>query len=283
MRIGLIALAAFLGLLMPSQALAYIIVLRNGSYVDVGEAYRLNGDRLEYRYADGSTRVIPVAQIDFPGTAMMNGEPTDEFVNRASRSLIRSELPSPPPPPVVTATTRPRRTEPEPALTITNATLEPYRAEREREEAEQLKRNPDAAWAAARRRPARKERVVPAGPSTREIDGWRAQADQLRDEIESQEAQIEAIREEIAIRQENPFDYRLSYEYNYGRSPVIGGRYGYYNPYGTSYSRADEEMSLLSSRLVDLEIRYQATLVRWNTFLERARRAGVPPGVVLDY
>ena len=107
----------------------------------------------------------------------------------------------------------------------------------------------------------------------------------LREQLETEEAQIVAIQEEIAYRQDNPMRYRLSHDYNYGNSPVYAGPYGYYDPYGTPYgpTRADGELAQLSSRLVDLQIQHEGTGARWELFLERARRAGVPPGVLLDY
>src|SRR5262249_62207205 len=108
----------------------------------------------------------------------------------------------------------------------------------------------------------------------------RSAALELEDRVDSEQAQIDAIRNEVTYRQNNPFRYGLSYEYNFGKAPIIqrGGRfYSLSNPLYPSL-RADEEFSQLNSRLIDLEIQHRATLLERDRFLERARRAGVPPG-----
>ena len=63
---------------------------------------------------------------------------------------------------------------------------------------------------------------------------------------------------------------------------VQNGRYRplYNPPYGTL--RAADEFTQLNSRLIDLQIQHRATLTLWNNFLERARRAGVPPGYLRE-
>ena len=57
---------------------------------------------------------------------------------------------------------------------------------------------------------------------------------------------------------------------------------GYYNlaspPY--PYLREDDEIAQLNSRLIDLRIEQRAVVLERNQYLERARRAGVPPGWV---
>ena len=277
MRLGIAAVTLVLAMLAPSPASAYIVVLKNGTYVDVGDTYRISGGNLEYRAPGGGTRVIPLFRIDFEGTEMMNGESIDEFVSRATKSLIRGGSPARSTP---AARSRPRRSEP--PDTVTNATLEPYRIERERLDAEYRARNP---------LPAHEADATTKGMSRRaraaavELDRWRAEAQAIQDQLEAEESQIGAIRDEIAYREANPFKYRLSYEYNYGRAPVIATPYGYYGTAGNpaGYVRADEEFAQLNSRLIDLEVQHKATLSRWASFVERARRAGVPPGVIYGY
>lgn len=271
MRFGIAAVALALIALVPLPVSAYIVVLKNGTYVDVGDAYRIAGSQLEYRTPGGGTRSISLHHIDFEGTEMMNGESIDVFVSRASRTLIRNGSAAPAP-----NRERPRRAEP--PTTVTNATLEPYRIEREKADAEYRARNP---------RPPEPEPEPEPPPAYRArsseaaLDVWRAEARVLRDQLAAEEAQIEVIQVEIAYREANPLQYQLNHRYNYGRNPVYVDPYGYVYPTGPS--RADEEMSQLSSRLVDIQIQHQATLVRWESFLERARRAGVPPGVIFDY
>jgi hypothetical protein len=278
MRLGIAAVALLLTMLAPAPASAYIIVLKNGTYVDVGDTYRISGSNLEYRAPGGGTRVIPLFRIDFEGTEMMNGESIDEFVSRASKSLIRGGSPTTSTP---ASRTRPRRSEP--PDTVTNATLEPYRIERERLDAEYRARNPQPAGdelATAAPRSAWRSRTTAP-----DYERWRAEAQSIQDQLDAERSQIGAIRDEIAYREANPFKYRLSYEYNYGRAPVIATPYGYYGTAGNpaGYLRADEEFAQLNSRLIDLEIQHKATLSRWASFVERARRAGVPPGIVYGY
>jgi hypothetical protein len=165
---------------------------------------------------------------------------------------------------------------------VTNADLEPYRIERERLDAEYRRRHPEVAAAAAAQAPfpAPTHEPSPETPGGFTEQEWRDQATYFRDQIDAEVAQIDAIRDEVAYRQANPFKYGLSYKYNYGDAPVTvrrGRAYSIYSP-GNPTTRAEEEFSQLNSRLIDLEIQHRATVARWNAFQERARRAGVPPG-----
>ena len=265
--LGVVLLAV--GLLVPVDASAYTLVMRNGALVDVGSAYRLDGSNLLYRGGDGTWRTVALALVDLEATARANGETVGAFVDRASRRADRQ----------VQAGVRPA--EPAaPAVQVTNADLEPYRAERERHDAEYRARNPYAAPPAA---PVRFP-AASAPPAGQSIEGWREEARALRDQLDAERAQIAAIRREIATREANPFDYALSYRYNYGNAPLVRGGTGAYYGYGSQpYLRATEEFAQFNSRLIDLEIQHRATLSRWYNLLEDARRAGIPEKALQIY
>ena len=255
-----------LGLLVPAEASAYTLVMRNGALVDVGESYRLAGSNFEYRGRDGALRRVVLAEVDLAATARANGETVGAFVGRASRN-------------VDPAGGRAAAARAEQAVTVTNADLEPFRAERERLDAEYRARNPYAAPPAA----AVPFPAAPAPAVSNALAQWRERARALRLQIDAEQAQIDAIRDELAVREANPFDYGLSYRYNFGNAPVVrsgGGYYGYYAQPNNTYFRATEEFAQLNSRLIDLEIQHRATLSLWYNLLEDARRAGVPDGLL---
>lgn len=266
MRYGLGVALLAVGLLVPADASAYTLVMRSGAIVDVGESYRLDGSNIVYRGADGAWRTVAVAYVDLDATTRANGETVGAFVERASRRPA--------------AQAQARAAEPSaPAVMVTNADLEPYRAERERYDAEYRARNPYAAPPAA---PAPFPSASAPAPSP-SLEGWREEARALRDQRDAELAQIAAIRREISTREANPFDYALSYRYNYGNAPIVRSGGGNYYGYGSRpYLRATEEFAQLNSRLIDLEIQHRATLSRWYNLLEDARRAGIPEQVLID-
>jgi hypothetical protein len=254
------------GLLVPADASAYTLVMRSGALVDVGESYRLDGSNIVYRGADGTWRTIAVVYVDLDATTRANGETVGAFVERASRRpAARAQAPA---------------AEPAgPSVKVTNADLEPYRAERERLDAEYLARNPYTAPSAAPV-PFPAASAPPAGYS---VEGWVEEARALRYQIDAERAQIDGIRREISTREANPFDYALSYRYNYGNAPIVRSGGGNFYGYGSQpYLRATEEFAQLNSRLIDLEIQHRATLSRWYNLLEGARRAGIPEKYLRD-
>jgi hypothetical protein len=259
------------GLLAPPSASAYTLVLKAGGRVDVGDAYRLDGSSVEYR-ADGAVRRVALADVDLQATARANNETVAAFVNRASRPRVDAP-----------AVARVQVEAAHAPVSVTNADLEPYRVEREQLDAEYYARHPEARYANAE--PVADAALpVATDVSPYDEEQWRSQARLLREQAFVEEQQIAALRDEIATRQDRPFDYALSYRYNFGRAPIIfrGGQfYSLSNPLYPSL-RADEELSQLNSRLIDLEIQYRATRIRLDDFLERARRAGVPPGWLRD-
>lgn len=267
-QLPVIALAVLL--FSPSLSPAYTIVLRGGDRVDIGEFYWLSGSRMTWVTARGERHGVELGQIDLDATSRHNGEAVASFIDRAIRRGSAIAVPLSMPAPRADSETE--------AITITTADLAPLREERERD---------------AAARPVQPSALPPVGVPRDEAreeeartveDRWREEARSLREELDSEQAQIDALRSELAYRQANPRKYRLSHEYNYGRGTfVVDGRgryrypdYGYTT--GSTYNRADEEFAQLNSRLIDLEIQHRGTLSRWDVFLERARRAGVPPG-----
>lgn len=267
---------AFALLLVPCTARAYTLVLRNGTRVEIGNAYQLVGSRLEYRDAGGSARAMSLGDVDVDATARANSESVTAFVDRASRGTAPAVMPVATP--VLPQVVRVREPESGAApLTITSQDLEPLRAAREQSDAAYDSLHPNA-------RTARNDdTAVNLGPqfTPEEEDRWRAAAQELLDQLEIEQTQIDAIRSEIEFRQANPFNFRLSYRYNYGNAPVFRQADGrFVAPYGNpaGYLRADEEFAQLNSRLIDLQIQHQGTQAAWDNFAERARRRGVPPG-----
>jgi hypothetical protein len=276
MRICAKALALGLGvLLFAIDARAYTLVFRSGARVEIAGTYRLDGSRLEFRDADGVSRIVQLGEVDVDATARANRESVAAFVARSSeRKVSAPATPAPQPAPAA------RQVEPEESyssLTITSADLEPLRIARETADAEYDARHPQQARA---NEPAPDDQLPPE--FTREEEyAWRSEAAELRDQIDIEQSQIDAIRAELDLRQNNPMDFRLSYRYNYGNAPVFRQPNGrFVAPYGSpsGYLRADEEFAQMNSRLIDLEIRHQGTMTQWTNFLERARRRGVPPG-----
>ena len=266
MKLALGIALLVLGLLVPAEASAYTLVMRNGALVDVGESYRLAGSNVEYRGWDGALRRVVLAEVDLAATARANGETVGAFVGRASRNVD----------PAGAQVAAARAEEP---VTVTTADLEPFREERERLDAEYRARNPYVAPPAA----AVPFPAAPAPAVSNALAQWREQARALRLQIDAEQAQIDAIRDELAVREANPFDYGLSYRYNFGNAPVVrsgGGYYGYFAQPNNTYFRATEEFAQLNSRLIDLEIQHRATLSLWYNFLEDARRAGIPDGLL---
>lgn len=265
MKRALTTMLVAAGLLMPANVFAYTLVLRSGARVDVGDAYRLDGSRIEYVNADGKTQNLNLATVDLQATARENNETVAAFVTRASRRAAPSAR---------------QEGEPgsEPTLTITSADLEPYRIQREQLDAEYEARHPEAQQSPIIRYPSRTaQQVRYAGPS---LQQWRDEARIYRDQLDAEQAQIDSLKAQVAERQKNPLDFGLSYRYNFGNAPILvrnGTFYSLTNPLYPSL-RADEEFAQLNSRLIDVELQHKATLARYDNFLERARRAGVPPG-----
>jgi hypothetical protein len=270
-RWHLTVLALLVTALVPWAAPAYTIVLRGGERVDIGEFYWLSGSNMTWVTPGGERLGVDLGRIDLDATASYNGEAVSEFVSRAIRrgTAIVSTAPVP-------ISSDESRVEP---ITITTADLAPLRDERERDAAAR----PSAPTVLPPVGVPRDEE--PAAPDAVAFEErWREEARLLREEVDVERVQIEAIRSEIAYREANPRKFRLSHEYNYGRGAIVVDRRGLsrYPSYGygtgSAYSRSEEELSQLNSRLIDLEIRYRGTLLRWDAFVERARRAGVPPG-----
>ncbi len=255
-----------LALLAPVPASAYTLVLRSGGRVDIGESYRLDGSRIEYRSSAGEARRLELADVDLQATARANGESVSAFVDRASK---RATAPD--------ASSHVARQTDETAVSVTNADLEPYRVEREQLDADYQARHPEVLRAPRMPVPANDDRARQAATVEQQ---WRDEARAFRDQIDAEQSQINGIRDDIADRQKYPFKYGLDYRYNFGNTPIIRRGGQYYSATNPLYPslRAEEEFSQLNSRLIDLEIQHRATLSRWNSFLERARRAGVPPG-----
>jgi len=247
---------------------AYTLVLKSGERVDIGDAYRLEGSRLTY--ADGQrVQHYELATLDLEATARANRETVASFVARASRTSAPS------------VAAAPARTEEQTPLTVTNADLEPLRIERERLDAEYYARNPDAVRTASAPPTYAARQPYETSLGAEDLERWRAGFLALQDRVDAQQAQIDAIRSNLAVRGDRPFKYGLSYRYNFGaRAPIAirnGQFYSLQNP-PYPYLRADEEFSQLNSRLIDLEIEQQATRLERDRYVERGRRAGVPPG-----
>lgn len=268
-QLPVIALAVLL--LSPSISPAYTIVLRGGDRVDIGEFYWLSGSRMTWVTARGERHGVELGQIDLDATSRHNGEAVTAFIDRAIRRGSAISVPLAVPAPQTESETE--------AITITTADLAPLREERERDAAARPVQPSALPPVGVPRDEAREEEEARAVE-----DRWREEARRLREELDAEQAQIDALRSELAYREANPRKYRLSHEYNYGRGTVVvdgRGRYRYPDygyTTGSTYNRADEEFAQLSSRLIDLEIQHRGTLSRWDAFLERARRAGVPPG-----
>jgi hypothetical protein len=262
MKTGIAVAVLSIGLAVPAPVWAYTLVLRSGERVEIGESYRLDGSHLEFVYGE-VVRRLDLQRVDLAATARANGETVSAFVARATRTVARA-----------------RQVEAAPvdgALTVTNADLEPYRQERERLDAERAAREPRAADPEVE--PVA-DRAPEPGLSRDELEEWRTGYLALQDRVDAQQAQIDDIRASLAYRESRPFRYGLSYRYNFGRGPIRylnGGYYSYYNP-PYPYLRADEEFAQLNSRLIDIEIEQRATVLERDRYVERARRAGVPPG-----
>lgn len=278
MRRSAILLSIVAVFLAANVASAYTLVMRDGARVDVGEFYWLAGSSVVWVSTAGERRAVALHRVDLDATAVANGERIASFVERAARrgSALSERAPAP----VSNAESTLE------AVTITSADLEPYRVERERVQAERRASDPVLPPVG-----------VPASRSADDADAyarenlewrWRSEARELRGQYDAEQAQIDQLREEIAYRELNPRQFRLSYEYNYGRTPIVVDRNGRFRSSGflggnaSGYFRADEEFAQLNSRLIDLEIAHRATQSRWDAFVEHARRAGVPPGWLRD-
>lgn len=268
-------LALALVVATPLPGLAYTLVLRTGQRVDIGVEYQLNGSTLVYRTGGGAVQSIALHVVDLEKTAELNHESVDAFVRRGMNR---------PTPTRATQTTAVDGVADEP-VTLTNGDFEAYRIVRERLDSEYQERHPDTGLNVP-------VPVFPSGQSygadgQQRIGGlteseWRAKANYYADEYFALQAQIDDVAGQIDERERHPFDYGLSYTYNYGARPLSLGAFYNRDYNGPIYLRSDVELAALTDRLSILRTRVADIQYRRDIFLERARRAGVPPGWLRD-
>jgi hypothetical protein len=246
--------------LSAAPAYADLLVRRDGLVIDVGGLYHYDGTTIEYLSPSGEVLRVAVTELDLARSAALNGLTSGQLLERAVST-----------PPLAALDLGAG----DAVAILTDAELEPFRRERE---------------ALAETHPpvpsAEREQLTTATSSGRSeaarLEQWRSEARRLRDRIDAIEAEMAYIEDELVARDENPLDYRLSYEYNHGVARYDAYyRRGAYSYYGGP-RRADAEYYALSERLLDLRGRYEAEQRVWSNFLDRARRAGVPPGYLRD-
>lgn len=308
MRRFLVALS--LVVLLPLITQAYTLVLKDGRRVEVREKYRIVNEIGVFTLPEGNRFSVSLDKINVSATELANGESEGAFVKNAVEPAKIGDNTSNSDKPVVDedpiASSRPM------ARKITNSDFERYKVRRE----EMMKESANKANAknqangptngSANNSP----NTPPSAPTLTQADKdaafladyrqkeknkeeyWHTRAKTLLTEMRVQEEQINSLQAQIedSRRFQPPassvsvYNAPAPYVYPYpgvriGGVPIgVGG----YPSSGGSVVVINQDQGgrgrTLQERLVDLKLRYQETIVRYQEMCEEARRDGALPG-----
>ncbi len=286
--------------LLPLIAQAYTLVLKDGRRVEVRENYRIVSDIGVFTLAEGNRFSVSLDKINISATELANGENEGTFIKNAAEPLKITDKPVNNDKPIIDqdpiASSRPIGRK------ITNSDFDRYRVRRE----EMLKDSTNRANAKAATQ-ANTPAPVPNDNTERDTasflaehrekeknreEYWRGRSRALLTELRVQEEQINSLQGQIedSRRFQPPastvsvYSAPAPYVYPYpgvriGGVPIgIGGQ----QSSGGSVVIINQDQGSrgrpLQERLVDLRLKYQETLVRYQEMCEEGRRDGAFPG-----
>lgn len=300
--------ALSLVILLPLITEAYTLVLKDGRRVEVREKYRIVSDIGVFTLPEGNRFSISLDKINVSATELANGENEGTFIKNASEPTKISDSTNSNDKQVVDedpiAASRPM------ARKITNSDFERYKVRREemlKESANKAAKNqvnnpasnpannPTSTASSPTLTQAEKDAAFLADYRQKEKNKeeyWRTRAKTLLTEMRVQEEQINSLQAQIedSRRFQPPastvsvYNAPTPYVYPYpgvriGGVPIgVGG----YPSSGGSVVVINQDQGsrgrTLQERLVDLKLRYQETIVRYQEMCEEARRDGALPG-----
>jgi hypothetical protein len=190
-----LAAALLLAALLPVWASAYTVVLRNGRNVEIPSSFTLTPAGITYEYAPGLYVTIQMAGIDIAATERANNEASGTLLQRAERFSATAQGSSSP----ASQGTTQRRT-------LSDKDLEATRARREASETQYERRRRELGLPSVeetrikREEEARRLSELTARAYAYEAKAesyWRARAEELREAIVVNEAEINYVRSRL--------------------------------------------------------------------------------------
>jgi hypothetical protein len=280
--------------LLPLIANAYTLVLKDGRRIEVKEKYRIVSDVVIFTLPEGNRFSISLDKINISATELANGVESGAFVRNTTepekitdkettnKTAIVDEDP--------TLASRPT------ARKITNSDFEKYRVRRE----EMMKDVANRASTKAESTPpvsdpaAEKDAAFLAQRREREKNKetyWRGRSKALLTELRVQEEQIAALEGEVenSRRIQTPPNvsiYNAPAPYIYpgpgvriGGIPIgIGGNVNSGSSVVVINQGQNNNGRSVQDRLMELRLRRQETIIRYQEMCEEARRDGALPG-----
>jgi hypothetical protein len=297
--------ALFLVAFLPLITQAYTIVLKDGQRIEVREKYRIVNDIGVFTLPEGNRFSVSIDKINISATELANGENEGSFFKNAAEPPKISD--SAEKKDKVLIDEDPIANSKPMARKITNSDFERYKVRREEMIKESSSRanaknsqnsdsnntqanNPNPAPTQAER-----DAAFLADYRQREKnkeDYWRGRSKALLTEMRVQEEQINSLQAQIEdSRRFQPPNSSVSvynspapYVYpspgvRIGNIPIgVGG----YPASGGSVVVINQDQGSrgrsLQERLIDLKLRYQETIVRYQEMCEEGRRDGALPG-----
>ena len=285
-------------ILLPLIAQAYTLVLKDGRRVEVREKYRIVSDIAVFTLPEGNRFSVSLDKINIAATELANGESEGTFVKNTTEPLkvtdktnnAKSIIDQDP-----IASSRPIGRK------ITNSDFDRYKARRE----EMLKDSTNRANAKAATQPNTAD--VPNDKTERDTatflaehrekeknreEYWRGRSRALLTELRVEEEQINSLQGQIEDSRRfqppastvsvysNPAPYVYPYPgVRIGGVPIgIGGQQSSGGSVVIINQDQNSRGRTLQERLVDLRLKYQETLIRYQEMCEEGRRDGAFPG-----
>ncbi|MBI4854666.1 MAG: hypothetical protein HY819_22940 [Acidobacteria bacterium] len=301
--------ALSLVVLLPLITEAYTLVLKDGRRVEVKEKYRIVNDIGVFTLPEGNRFSVTLDKINISATELANGENEGSFIKNATEPTKITDKSVPSDKPIIDqdpiAGSRPI------ARKITNSDFERYRVRREemlKDSSNKAKNQPQANNSSNSTNTSENSSSTPAltqaerdaaflaeyrQKEKNKEEYWRTRSRTLLTEMRVQEEQINSLQAQIedSRRFQPPAStvsvYNAPAPYVYpspgvriGGIPIgIGG--GYPNSGGSivviNQDQGNRGRSL-QERLVDIRLKYQETIVRYQEMCEEARRDGALPG-----
>lgn len=292
MRRFLIAFS--LVVLLPLIANAYTLVLKDGRRIEVKEKYRIVNDVVIFTLPEGNRFSISLDKINISATELANGVESGAFVKNTTEPEKIADK---------EATNKTTIVDEDPILAsrptarkITNSDFEKYRVRRE----EMMKDVANRASTKAESAPpvpdpaAEKDAAFLAQRREKEKNKeayWRGRSKALLTELRVQEEQIASLEGEVenSRRIQTPPNvsvYNAPAPYIYpgpgvriGGIPIgIGGNVNSGSSVVVINQGQNNNGRSVQDRLMELRLRRQETIIRYQEMCEEARRDGALPG-----
>lgn len=189
------AAALLLAALLPVCASAYTVVLRDGRNVEIPSGFTLTLAGITYEYAPGLYVTIQMSSIDIAATERANNEAAGSLLQRA----YRSEDPA-------RTNSGPSSSKPQARRTLSDRDLEASRARRQQSEKQYEQRRVELGLPTVEETVRKREEDARRlSELTAETDAersqaesyWRARAEELREAIAVNEAEINFVRSRL--------------------------------------------------------------------------------------